>query len=132
MYFFSLLSTKLSGKTYLQVTRQQFYRKALSYVGRECCQYRIISFGWPHHFISIGLLRIMFVIACGFIVSTVWLCRRPAKASSNRDPTFFPVLNVNHRGFFLVCVATGLDEDTLTGYFFIRYRPRVCSLSVLV
>jgi hypothetical protein len=65
------------------------------------------------------------------IISTVWLRRGPPEASSNSNPTSFPIFNINYGGLLLVCIATGLDEDTFAGYFFVRSGSWLLSLSVL-
>ena len=60
----------------------------------------------------------------------MWLRCRSAKASFNRNQTSVPILNANHDGLLLVCVAADLDEDAFARYFFVRYGPRLLSLSV--
>ena len=68
-------------------------------------------------------MSIIFAVAFAFIISTVWLRRRSAKSSFNRNPISVPILNVNHGGLFLVCVATDEDEDAFAWYFSVRYGP---------
>jgi hypothetical protein len=61
----------------------------------------------------------------------VWLRRRSAKASFNRNSTSVSIVSVNHGGVLLVCIATDLDEDAFARYFSVRYGPWLLSLSVL-
>ena len=61
----------------------------------------------------------------------MWLHRGPPEASSNSNPTFFPILNIDHGGVLLVCIATGLDKDTFARYFFVRNGSWLLSLLVL-
>ena len=61
----------------------------------------------------------------------MWLRRGPPEASSNSDTTSFPILNINHGGLLLVCIATSLDEDSFARYFFIRSGSWFLSLSVI-
>jgi len=66
-----------------------------------------------------------------FFLSVVWLHRGPPESSSNRNPTPFPIFNINHGGLFLVRIATDLDANALARYFPIRSWPRLLSSSVL-
>ena len=85
----------------------------------------IIPFDWPHLF---GSISIIFAVTFAFIILTVWLHCRLAKASFNSS---VPILDVNHGDLFLVCVATDQDEDSFARYFSVRYGLWLLSLSVL-
>jgi hypothetical protein len=61
----------------------------------------------------------------------VWLRRGPPEASSNSNPTFFPILNIDPGGLLLVCITTGLDKDTFARYFLVRFGSWLLSSSVL-
>jgi hypothetical protein len=129
MYF--SFSPKLAGKSYLKLPDSNIIERRYHMSEENAANTSSYLLVGSIFLYPLVRLRIIFVIACGFIIPTVWLHRGPPEASSNSNPTFFPIVNINHGGLLLVCLATGLDKDTFARYFFVRYGSWLLSLSVL-
>ena len=129
MYF--SFSPKLPGKSYLKLPDSNIIERRYHMSEENAANtssYLLVGAIFCIHWFAKDYFLFF---ACGFIISTVWLCRGPPEASSNSYPTSFPVLNINHGGLLLVCIASSVDEDTFARHFFVRSGSWLLSLSVL-